>query len=240
MEVKILLDQLNSACEDLDLPQAGFPIQDDLHQGFFEPEFRGFTVNGKQRVSWNEFPWGQAVTRWKHLYRQIEEYSKKPEYEVTGFDALKSNLHRFADDKKRETEVRVKRTDDGSRLCWNIGWCKCIDSCSNTENCVKLKITWKEDYYRALPQEGQDNFIEDLFHTFEVTTCKRYTDWFWVFNDDEIVRHMCSEAKDDLVKMKKVYPKIFRTKRKNSSVQYDAPNPKSVKSSEDTEEEDSN
>eukprot|EP00917_Polyrhabdina_sp_WS-2016_P026754 GHVP01057307.1.p1 GENE.GHVP01057307.1~~GHVP01057307.1.p1 ORF type:complete len:101 (+),score=10.31 GHVP01057307.1:48-305(+) len=46
MEFKILSDQLNSACQDIVIPQAnGFTVQDELHQAnSSEPEFRGFAL----------------------------------------------------------------------------------------------------------------------------------------------------------------------------------------------------
>eukprot|EP00917_Polyrhabdina_sp_WS-2016_P019006 GHVP01040807.1.p1 GENE.GHVP01040807.1~~GHVP01040807.1.p1 ORF type:complete len:132 (+),score=30.22 GHVP01040807.1:25-396(+) len=107
MEVKILLDQLNSACEDLDLPQAGFPIQDDLHQGFFEPEFRGFTVNDGKHVSWKEFE-SDAGSRYDHFASQIKKYVLAPgEYDVTNLNDFKAALSLLGDG---EAEIRVNRS----------------------------------------------------------------------------------------------------------------------------------
>eukprot|EP00917_Polyrhabdina_sp_WS-2016_P026755 GHVP01057308.1.p1 GENE.GHVP01057308.1~~GHVP01057308.1.p1 ORF type:complete len:103 (+),score=8.66 GHVP01057308.1:48-311(+) len=55
MEFKILSDQLNSACQDIVIPQAnGFTVQDELHQAnSSEPEFRGFAFQDGEYYSSN-------------------------------------------------------------------------------------------------------------------------------------------------------------------------------------------
>eukprot|EP00917_Polyrhabdina_sp_WS-2016_P024247 GHVP01052557.1.p1 GENE.GHVP01052557.1~~GHVP01052557.1.p1 ORF type:complete len:178 (-),score=16.29 GHVP01052557.1:164-697(-) len=175
MEIKNLVDQLNSACDEyFNIPQTnGFPIQDELIQeNCLEPEF---LVLRRQDGA--------------YCYSHFENREKDNCQVIRRTDCIKKRLVEVCKDKNRFKVTAYKNpenleytdrtifyfqepeNEEGRR--WTIRICNCYDSdlaknkddskdglCAEGEqDCAKFQITWKKNLKKPNISRGGLNAV---------------------------------------------------------------------------------
>eukprot|EP00917_Polyrhabdina_sp_WS-2016_P006617 GHVP01014745.1.p1 GENE.GHVP01014745.1~~GHVP01014745.1.p1 ORF type:complete len:252 (+),score=17.72 GHVP01014745.1:28-756(+) len=195
MEVKILSDLLNSACEDSVIPQAnGFPVQEHFHHGNTGPEFRAirceklgepFDSGCEGFYQELEIPitrelrriWCGKDSRFELRTNRVELRSNRVELRSNGFELCLNSVRELFPDELFSMSTTLyfpfpNETED-HRLQWTIGVCNCANGYDFERKGLPCLSNAKEcfriqiTYNNFLFQSEQTKAAKHLWRMFE-------------------------------------------------------------------------